>query len=286
MNGSPANPPRLDSLRASTTAGFTLIEMSIVLVIIALLIGGVAAGKEMIATAELRSQLSEWDKLRADVGAFRNKYDCLPGDCARATHFFSGVTNGNGNGLIQANGATTYIDTGERDDFLQHMYKAGFLTVTGVLPGTHTQAEVGTAVPALRFNESRFWFVGSAYSTNSASNCPSLGSTGPFLSDGVNFILTGVYMRYNNESGPHEYVPPYNSSIGAMSTAQAFYLDSKTDDGIPTTGNTLSMRAYSHPCYFQQLDRASQSLCTNTSGNYSLSYTSTSPCSLAFRAGF
>jgi len=88
--------------RAANQA-FTLIELSIVLVVIGLLVGGVMAGQSLIKQALLRNLQTDVQKFKTAVMTFRDKYNCLPGDCANATTFWSNATNGNGNGFIQEN---------------------------------------------------------------------------------------------------------------------------------------------------------------------------------------
>ena len=86
--------------------GFTLIELSIVLVIIGLIIGGVLVGKELIAASEIRAQISQFEKFQNATNAFKLKYGCLPGDCANASSFWDfssyggALGNGNGDGRI------------------------------------------------------------------------------------------------------------------------------------------------------------------------------------------
>src|ERR1019366_6843373 len=80
----PGNPAKV-----ALTAGFTLIEMSIVLVIIGLIVGSVLVGRDLIRAAELRSVISEVEKYKTAVMTFKGKYDCLPGDCANATTFLA-----------------------------------------------------------------------------------------------------------------------------------------------------------------------------------------------------
>ena len=64
--------------------GFTLIELSLVLVIIGLLVAGVLAGKELIKGAEIRKVVSEIDKINVATIAFKQKYNALPADISQA----------------------------------------------------------------------------------------------------------------------------------------------------------------------------------------------------------
>jgi len=76
------------------TSGFTLIELSIVLVIIWLIIGGVLTGQDLIKSAEIRAQISQIEKYNTAVNAFKLKYNCTPGDCPNATDYFPNARNG------------------------------------------------------------------------------------------------------------------------------------------------------------------------------------------------
>ena len=60
--------------------GFTLIELSIGLVIIGLLIGGVLFGRDLIEGAAIRKQMSNLAQLDSGVNAFKMKFASLPGD--------------------------------------------------------------------------------------------------------------------------------------------------------------------------------------------------------------
>lgn len=85
-------------------AGFTLIELSIVLVIIGLILGGVVGGKALIEAANIRKQVATFEQYIAATNSFRIKYNCLPGDCRYASDVglgtISGNANGNGDGSI------------------------------------------------------------------------------------------------------------------------------------------------------------------------------------------
>ena len=82
-----------------TCLGFTLIELSIVLVIIGLIIGGILVGKDLIVAAANRAYISQLEKYNTATNAFKLKYGCLPGDCAIATKI--GLQDdGDGNGYV------------------------------------------------------------------------------------------------------------------------------------------------------------------------------------------
>lgn len=65
--------------------GFTLIELSIVIVVIGLIIGGVLVGQDLIKMSEARALMSQMDKYQVAVHTFQLKYNCKPGDCKNAT---------------------------------------------------------------------------------------------------------------------------------------------------------------------------------------------------------
>jgi len=84
-------------------AGFTLVEIAIVLVIIGLLIGGVLKGQAMIENAKVKRVVKDADEIRAAVMTFYDKYGMYPGDESSATIPASGDWNGNGDGQIGNN---------------------------------------------------------------------------------------------------------------------------------------------------------------------------------------
>ncbi len=67
---------------SSRKSAFSLIELSIVLIIIGLLIAGITGGASLIKSAELRNIVTEARAHSVSVGAFYSLYDSFPGDSA------------------------------------------------------------------------------------------------------------------------------------------------------------------------------------------------------------
>ncbi len=112
-------------------AGFTLIEIAIVLVIIGLLLGGVLKGQELITSARVRNLISQQDGIKAAYFGFLDRFRGLPGDYNQAVANITGVGtacgtggNGNGNGQIAIG---TNAATAESVMFWDHLSKAGFI---------------------------------------------------------------------------------------------------------------------------------------------------------------
>ena len=61
-------------------AGFTLIEIAIVLVIIGLLLGGVLKGQELINSAKVKNFAQDFKSVPLFIYGFQDKYKALPGD--------------------------------------------------------------------------------------------------------------------------------------------------------------------------------------------------------------
>ena len=71
-------PPLEPPFNQRISAGFTLVEIAIVLVIIELIIGGIMVGGEMIHSATLRRVVSEKNPYEAAIRTFQLKYGHLP----------------------------------------------------------------------------------------------------------------------------------------------------------------------------------------------------------------
>ncbi len=234
----------------SRSSGFTLVELSVVLVIIGLIIGGVLVGKDLIYGSKLRSTISNIEKIKSAVYTFRNKYGGLPGDLSDAYQYWgsacgpngsngtntiivtagsgivdSNACNGNNNGYIEF-----YSDRfGEDVKFWQHLSLAGLIEgkylgyrSAGGSTGLNTP---GSIIPAGMDN--------TAYSIRYA------GIQQAYVSAG---ITTNIYKMSGNfiSWGAYDAGSTNDTGIGFMTARQAYAFDSKFDDGEPTTGNIVA----------------------------------------------
>lgn len=217
---------------------FTLIELSIALVIIGLLVGGVLVGRDMIQAAELRGLLSQIEKIDVAVNTFKLKYHCLPGDCLTATNFFPAggcpdgnynpatTCNGNGDGHINSSNAGAG-STGIRREhlkFWQHLALAGLIEgqYTGIGgPGNLTkQAVIGVNVPktSIRGLGISVWHHRPSYS-------------GWLVDLGLDAGMAAIHILYigGETAGAH-------TALGKLTVEQVRSLDEKGDDGIANAG--------------------------------------------------
>lgn len=124
-------------------AGFTLIEISIVLVIITLLIGGVMKGQELINNAKVSNLVRDFDTVKQVIYGYQGSYKVLPGDDVNAAVHVAGTVASTpassiGNGTIDGVWDSVTA-TDETVVFWQHVRLAGLIsgqqniTVTSIL---------------------------------------------------------------------------------------------------------------------------------------------------------
>jgi len=131
--------------RKSTQAGFTLVEIAIVLVIIGLLLGGILKGQEMINQARIKNAINDFNGITVAVTSYQDRYRALPGDDPNADTRWTtqAPAKGDGNGTVGGlyNDTTTAPNTanGESRLFWQHLRIAGFVPGQTVVPGALQQ---------------------------------------------------------------------------------------------------------------------------------------------------
>lgn len=111
-------------------AGFTLVEIAIVLVIIGLLLGGILKGQEMITQAKIKNLISDFSGVSVAYHGYLDRYRKIPGDDGDANARW-GTPNaavGTANDGIIAGGYASTAADAESRLFWLHLRRAGFVS--------------------------------------------------------------------------------------------------------------------------------------------------------------
>jgi prepilin-type N-terminal cleavage/methylation domain-containing protein len=117
-------------------AGFTLVEIAIVLVIIGLLLGGILKGQEMITQARIKNIINDFNGITAAYFSYQDRYKAVPGDdfgalarwpVAPFVGMFSGNGDGTITGLYSAAPPAVLAAGTESSAFWFHLRAAGFV---------------------------------------------------------------------------------------------------------------------------------------------------------------
>lgn len=204
--------------------GFSLVELSIVLVIIGLLVGGVLTGQSLIHSAELRSITSEYERFKTAANTFHDQYLGLPGDLSNANSFWAAAANGDGNRHLDQAPAVSVA--GERYGFWQQLALAGM--IEGTYTGLATATNVNDAVPGTNVPRAKYTNAGWSISYTGVIDTTNLSW---FARDYGNQLYFGA----KTASG--------FTNTRILTPNDAWNIDTKIDDGKPGMGTVMTLES-------------------------------------------
>jgi len=266
--------------RSSLYSGFTLIEMSMVIVVIALLVAGIMLGRELINASAVRSQITQIEQFYAATNSFKMKYNALPGDIyyTRASAFGLLASNnpntaGNASESLTAHTGRdcTSNQGGEPLLFWKHLNTAGLINgVDKMTDASHYGSQIGDrsvvgVVPQAKLGNGGNIFVCSQWDGVS-TNVDCWGSTFCFTIWGLTHF--GVVGNGDLYSTPAQ---PSNTGQGvgyAVTPNQAYSIDLKMDDGAPRSGKVWGGPNNGLSTAYVMVSRSSNSNCITGSPNF------------------
>ena len=188
---------------------FTLIELSIVLIVIGLIVSAIVGGQSLIKQSKITKAIHNVKLYQSAIHLFQDEFEALPGDIDDAeTYWGAGSGNGNGDGNVQ-NAEICYVwNHLSLADVLPTRY--GFQA--NCLGGT-PHYQTGITAPSFLHDESAiaFGITNNMGHSSDFSNLPDRKKA---------FIA----------------VEANDGDFGAVTTKEAITIDKKMDDGAPMSG--------------------------------------------------
>lgn len=276
--------------------GFTLIELSIVLVIIGLIVGGTLTGQHLITASRIRAQISQIEKLRLSVNTFYVKYGYFPGDIlsnVAGTYGLYHVTGtdanttgyGDGSGTVDGDFAGAWQMGanfgGETVMFFLHLSQAkminGFYGI-GTHASVYGATTTGGSTSGLPVLNADTTYVGEILPAAAIGdeNYVAVGN----LNGNNYFVVTGITKL--------EGVMKAIDSLNRINPTNAYAIDAKADDGLPAKGRVFALDTETNGLGWVanggDLSTPSANNCVSSSAynTQNASYARTMSCSLRF----
>lgn len=221
--------------------GFSLVELSVVLVILGLLVGGILGGTALIRAAELRQIETELTEIKTAVNLFKQKYSALPGDMRNATEIWGRADNGTFSGQCgnpksdEGTGKQTCNGDGNKRvgtwDVMNRYYETfrfwQHLSNAGLLEGNYTgiHGPNGDAEHVDGVNSPASDYPGAGWTVEEVSNFE--GDDKFYAKDYGNYLELGAVVPGNCHEGP------------LFTPEEVAALDMKVDDGMPGRGELV-----------------------------------------------
>ncbi len=194
--------------------GFTLVEISIVLVVIGLMVGGILVAQSMIESAKIHAQIKQFHQLDVMTRNFATKYQQIPGDIDRDGWLEDGYFP---HTVDQPCYGVEFGGIGECGSFFAD------LSIREGLPGDFKARE---ALPE------EVAASDSVFGEGKAAPLAKIGRGGLFAAQAYDRSVWWIIAAPSSTTGT-----PNGKSIDAFTPAQAQALDTKLDDGLGRSGN-------------------------------------------------
>ena len=224
-------------------AGFTLVELSIVLVIIGLLIGGILAAQSMIGSTKIQSQARQIQQYDIAMQNFQTNYNSIAGD----SNLFNSAGNSTNTGCPYSKGdgiVDSCSSSGTQNDVFDStetesanvwldLQNSGHLKdnttyIAYTVANTNPNLIAAKAIPASKIGTKGSGII----LTNEISSMYAFAGQGYYLL--ANFSYGGIGHQLNLGSASTDPI------TFALTGAEALAIDSKMDDGVGHTGNILT----------------------------------------------
>ncbi len=204
--------------------GFTLIELSVVLVILAVLVGGIITGQSLIQTAQLNGLIGDVERYKSAFSRFQVEYQQLPGDMDNAYDYWGskcGTNSSNCNG----NGTST-LSQGEEEGLLfwNHLYVSDLVDdYSEPISNREALCDQGVNMPYTAMD-----------SVSMLPRYNSIDARSATVNEIINIIFVfSLIDEANDQSGCISYQD-------AFSAEQLYTIDKKMDDGFAYSGKVLN----------------------------------------------
>jgi prepilin-type N-terminal cleavage/methylation domain-containing protein len=253
---------------SSKKSAFSLIELSIVLIIIGLLIAGVTGGASLIKSSQLRSVMGEARGYAVAVNAFYSQFNGIPGDFPTA---IGNSLAGDNDSTIEYYGAASAAGSESANAWVALRTIGAIDSISLAAPAIATTAPIfgstATATaPASKIQSAGWVFDYRTYiegAINSAAN--------------QNVVILTSTINGTPAAATTTPILGTNISTPAVPGSDALSIDSKIDDGIANAGKVRGINpgagvAASGTCYTYAASANSTYLTSSTSKTCALSY--------------
>ncbi len=216
-------------------SAFSLLEISLSLLMLGLIVGAVTVGQTIIESGKISNQVLQIQKYSSAINNFVDKYEYKPGDFPNAVEILGASTDGNGDNSVGTfittySGADIFQDgsdvNSELSGAFQHLSLANFVAIG--FDGSTDTWRGNVNFPELQLGEGLLVY-------HTFPKIFELQQTSATDLDSSDYFYLGVGYNPSGVASDMSY---------KLNPSEAEKIDRKIDDGLPLTGKTIAVSDY------------------------------------------